>query len=118
MARKRKVQLELEDQTAPAAIAKTRRRLPRRRTERRRLPAVAGDVVPTRVKGATGVVLGDVVLERCRARAGRAWLCLSCGQYLVNETQLDFHCETGAHVLARVCMKHGAEAPGRRELCQ
>lgn len=116
MARKRKrAQLELEEQTAPVPIDKTRRRLSRTPV-RRRFPAIAGDAIPARVKGATGIVLGDVVLERCRSRAGRAWLCLSCGQYLVNETQREFHCETGAHVLARVCMKHGAEAPGRREL--
>lgn len=110
--KKRARQLELEE----AAPEETRRRFPRRRTLRRRFPAIAGDVIPARVKGGTGVVLGDVVQPRCRARVGRAWLCLSCGQYLVNETQRDFHCEAGAHVLARVCMQHGAEVPGRREL--
>lgn len=116
MARKRRgaKQLELADQTAPVVGSTKRRRLAR--TLPPRLPAVAGDKVPARVQGATGIVIGDVVLPRCREHAGRAWLCISCGQYLVNEAQRDFHCETGAHVLARVCMKHGAEAPGRKEL--
>lgn len=117
MRRKRATQLELADQTAPDSSRGKRRRLrPAPQPAPRRFPAVAGDVVPAAVRGATGIVLGAVVVARCRARAGRAWLCLSCSQYLVNETQRDFHCETGAHVLARVCMQHGAEAPGRKEL--
>ena len=105
MPRRRRKQLDAFEELPP----ERRRpgRAPRRQVGELRAPA--GMTVPTLLAD-----YGAIVGRRCKA-AARAWLCLSCSQYLANDTQRQFHTETGAHMLARVCPQHGAEAPRREE---
>ena len=74
------------------------------------LRAPVGMVIPSTVSD-----YGYTVATRCTAPA-RAWLCLSCSQYLANDWQREAHTEKGAHMLARVCPTHGAESPRKGEL--
>lgn len=113
MSRKRKRlarQLDALEET-PVRRGERRARAPRRqKVKRGALRAPVGSVVPAALAD-----YGATVRERCGSPA-RAWLCLSCSQLLANDAQREFHTETGAHMLARVCLTHGAEAPRRKEI--
>lgn len=75
------------------------------------LSAVPGDVVPARIRteGVTVTLARAYHVHEACGEPSRFYLCLSCARYLANALQLEFHCETGAHVIARICPEHGAE---------
>lgn len=55
------------------------------------------------------------LLPPCDAATPRAWYCLSCRILLANQGQKEIHCESGVHVLAIECRRHGWEATGIME---
>lgn len=80
------------------------------------IPAVAGDFVPRGIwRDDMPVIVAakneEYVKPRCTEET-LDYLCISCKTYLKNGTQLQFHIEQGVHVVARVCLLHGAEEPG------
>jgi hypothetical protein len=81
------------------------------------IPAVAGDYVPRGIwRDDVPVIIAHQNAEHVKVHCGEAlalqdYLCISCKQYLKNQTQLELHTETGKHLIARVCLIHGAEEP-------
>jgi hypothetical protein len=81
------------------------------------IPAVAGDLVPRGIwREDIPVIMaaenGEFVKPRCAdPLETQDYLCITCKYYLKNEANMEMHTETGVHVIARVCLLHGAEEP-------
>lgn len=79
------------------------------------IPAVAGDFVPRGIwRDDMPVVVAHKNEEYVKPKCDEEsvdFICISCKHYLKNIAQLDFHTENGRHLIARVCLLHGAEEP-------
>jgi hypothetical protein len=79
------------------------------------IPAVAGDAVPRGIwRDDIPIILAskneECVKVRC-AEPDHDFLCITCKYYLKNAANMEMHTESGVHVIARVCLLHGAEEP-------
>jgi hypothetical protein len=80
------------------------------------IPAVCGDSVPRGIWRDDLPIVAAIHGENVKVNCGETthlqdYLCIACKQYLKNQAQLDFHTESGVHLIARVCLVHGAEEP-------
>jgi hypothetical protein len=80
------------------------------------IPSVVGDPVPRGIWREDLPIVAAIHGEFVKVNCGEEmhlqdYLCVSCKQYLKNQTQLELHTETGVHLIARVCLVHGAEEP-------
>ena len=72
------------------------------------MSAMAGDAIPKRLRESGH--FGDIVVNGCVVGKTVGYICITCGDFIVNETNLRFHIEGGAvHVVARICEFHQAE---------
>lgn len=79
------------------------------------IPAVAGDHVPRGIwRDDIPIILaaenGEYVKPAC-GEPDHDYLCITCKYYLKNGANLEMHTESGVHIIARVCLVHGAEEP-------
>lgn len=80
------------------------------------IPAVVADAVPRGIwrddLPIVAAINGEFVKVNCGEELHlQDFLCITCKQYLKNQTQLELHTENGVHLIARVCLVHGAEEP-------